>query len=1110
MKFFAQASLKIKIALLVSGLVLGLTVAVSSVLIRQFEQQLKQNIYQQQFSLVTALAKSIDDKLEMAQKAIVAAAPLYTDHRLDPEAGQSYLDQLPGLRSLFDGGLFLFSAEGVLVAEAPYRPDRRGLNFAFRDYFEKTVASGRPVISDPYLSSREGKPPSIMFTVPVYDQTGNLIAVLGGAIALLGENFLAEIAKTTIGQTGYLYIYNTDRTMIVHSDPARVLQQDVPLGVNPMFDQAIEGFEGTGETITSRGLEVLASFKRLKATNWILAANYPIGEAYASIHQTWALIVRGLLSMALLILAACLLGIHQLLRPLEQLTEQIWRLTRTPETPLRLQTLWRNEISILALAFQDFVAHSVDAREALLEAKTLAEEERAKSAAIIAAISDPLTVHDREFRVLYQNPAAIKFFGAPSGGPTPAPAEPLPAWNDCALSQAFHSGQVCTLERKSTLGGRQVFLEVSASPVRDVHGKVIAGIEIIRDITDRRVAEERLRQSEQLLAEAQRIAHIGSYEWEIPTEQIKWSDETYRIFGIDPDESAVSIETILAAIAPDHRDYYLEDTKKTLETTKVADRVFPILRPDGTKRILHSQGRVFDDGSGQPIRMTGIVQDITERWQAEEQLRVLTTAVQQSPVCIIITDPEARILYVNSYFTELTGYRLREIRGKNPSVLAGGCTSEQVYRELWETLLAKGKWRGEFQNKKKSGEIYWEQALVVPICDGSGTITHFLAIKEDITQRRQTEQRLRLLSQTLEQSPALVMITDTGGTIEYINPKYCQVSGFGPDELFGRNAAELGEMDPATTGQMWDILAAGGEWRGEFRNRKKNGEIFQEAAVISPVKDQQGTTSHFVKVAEDITERRALENQLRHAQKMEAVGQLAAGVAHDFNNLLTAIVGYASIQQYKAEEGSALRSDMSGILSAASRGSKLIQDLLAFSRKGGPAQSAQEFERVDLNQLVTQSSRLLQRLIGDRIKLVVELTADELLIRANALNLEQALLNLAANARDAMPQGGRLCLQVKPTELDQQFVTHQGYGLAGRYAVLSVSDTGSGMDPATLGRIFEPFFTTKEVGKGTGLGLSTTYGIIKQHHGFISCDSELGRGTIFQIFLPLSSHSGAT
>jgi signal transduction histidine kinase len=283
-----------------------------------------------------------------------------------------------------------------------------------------------------------------------------------------------------------------------------------------------------------------------------------------------------------------------------------------------------------------------------------------------------------------------------------------------------------------------------------------------------------------------------------------------------------------------------------------------------------------------------------------------------------------------------------------------------------------------------------------------------------------------------------------------------------------------------------------------FHNKKKNGELFWEAATISPIQNDEGTITHYLAIKEDITERKKLEEQLRQAQKMEAVGQLAGGIAHDFNNILTAIIGYGNIALMKIPEGDPLRSYLGQMLAAAERAAALTKSLLAFSRK-----QIINLRPVSVNAIIERVEKLLQRSIGEDIELKTALTEKDTAVLADSGQIEQVLINLAMNARDAMPNGGNLIIETGQAEIDDQYIKSHGYGKLGMYVLISVTDSGEGMDEKTRDRIFEPFFTTKEVGKGTGLGLSMVYGSVKQHSGFINVYSEPGRGTTFTIYLPL-------
>lgn len=250
-----------------------------------FKREFKKSISTQQFTLLTVITQNLDQKLASSSKVVVDVARLITPEIVaDVDAAQHFLDNRPGTHSVFDNGLFLISPEGKMIAEAPYIPGRRGRDLSFRDFYKKTISSGLPVISEPYVSTHTPGAPAIMFTAPVLDKSGKLIAILGGSLNLLQDNFLGELSRTRIAKTGYLYIITSNRTLIMHPDKSRIMQAPEIPGTNKLLDESYKGFEGSGENVNSRGLHSLTSFKRFKSTDWVMGANYPLAEAYSPIY----------------------------------------------------------------------------------------------------------------------------------------------------------------------------------------------------------------------------------------------------------------------------------------------------------------------------------------------------------------------------------------------------------------------------------------------------------------------------------------------------------------------------------------------------------------------------------------------------------------------------------------------------------------------------------------------------------------------------------------------------------------------------------------------------------------------------------------------------------
>ena len=344
------------------------------------------------------------------------------------------------------------------------------------------------------------------------------------------------------------------------------------------------------------------------------------------------------------------------------------------------------------------------------------------------------------------------------------------------------------------------------------------------------------------------------------------------------------------------------------------------------------------------------------------------------------------------------------------------------------------------------------------------------------------------------------MITNTSGSLEYVNPAFTRITGYGREEVLGKNPRILksDKQNPTVYPQLWATILRGETWYGELINRRKGGGVYTAQLNIAAVRGgAHGEITHFIATKQDVTERKSLEAQLRQATKVEAIGRLAGGVAHDFNNLLTIINGYSALLMEKLEADKQASAYLKEIKDAGERAASLTQQLLAFSRRQVLAPV------LDLNTVVSNMEKMLRRMIGEDITLHTRLDPALGRTKADPGQIERVIMYLAVNARDAMPHGGKLTIQTQNVELDEDYARSHVTVKPGPHVMLAVSDTGLGMTPETQARIFEPFFTTKEKGKGTGLGLATVYGIVKQSGGSIWVDSELGHGTVFKVFLPV-------
>lgn len=374
-----------------------------------------------------------------------------------------------------------------------------------------------------------------------------------------------------------------------------------------------------------------------------------------------------------------------------------------------------------------------------------------------------------------------------------------------------------------------------------------------------------------------------------------------------------------------------------------------------------------------------------------------------------------------------------------------------------------------------------------------------------IADQKKTENELRRLTTAIDQSPETVVITDTTATIQYVNPSFEKTTGYTRKEAIGQNPNILKSdvQNPTVYRQMWEMLTEGKTWEGQLTNKKKDGTLYTEEVSISPVRAPDGTITNYVAVKRDITEELARDEQMKQAQKMEAVGQLAGGIAHDFNNILQAILGFSELLQLSMSDSTEQqKTNVTEIQNAAKHAADLTRQLLVFSRK-----QPVSFAPNDLNSIVKNIQSFIESIIGESIRLQSHIQPKPLPIHGDARQLERAILNIVINARDAMPQGGTLTLETSHATFSKEYADANPKIHAGEFACLRIADSGVGMTQKVVEHIFEPFFSTKAPGKGTGLGLAAFYGIIQEHKGWVNVYSEPDQGTVFKIYLPLRNSS---
>jgi PAS domain S-box-containing protein len=480
------------------------------------------------------------------------------------------------------------------------------------------------------------------------------------------------------------------------------------------------------------------------------------------------------------------------------------------------------------------------------------------------------------------------------------------------------------------------------------------------------------------------------------------------------------------------------------------------------------------------------------RYSEDKFLRIF----QASPDGLFLTQlPEERIFDVNQGFALLTGYSPEEAFESTSKELGLWVDPEakQEYINLLLRNSAVSNYEAVF--RAKDGSLF--TALVSGAVILTSKDKFFLNILRDITARKEMEAERATLFSAVEQAGEAFIITDLTGMIKYVNSAFEHITGYNIAEVLGKkpNILKSGHHDRSFYRNMWQTLTSGKTWAGKLTNKRKDGSIFIEDAVISPVFNEKGEMDNFIAVKRDITAEIKMEETLRQAQKMEAIGTLAGGIAHDFNNILTAISGFSEMALEDAEKGEPRPHELKIILKSTERAKNLVKKILLFSRKFDFSPRP-----LNLNHLIKDFLPKIQAERSSEITIELKLDSDLNPINGDAAQMEQIFLNLADNALDAMPQGGKLVIETKNILINEDTTNGQLEVPDGSYVMLVMTDSGHGMQKEVLDRIFDPFFTTKEVGKGTGLGLASVYGAVKSHGGYVKCHSEPEKGSSFSCF----------
>jgi PAS domain S-box-containing protein len=730
-------------------------------------------------------------------------------------------------------------------------------------------------------------------------------------------------------------------------------------------------------------------------------------------------------------------------------------------------------------------------------------------------------------RVIGINQVSVRMLGAESKDQV---CRGLPHFFTPQSQDAFREELAVLSEGGTRFSGEVALVDVQGKPVvveltlavQPGHQKTLSRVLVsLVDITDRKRAEEALRQLSRKDEEALRVAQMGHWEFDISSGLFTFNDVYYLLHGtaamevggyqmtagdfarrfVHPEDAHMVEEHIQGAIAGGTTDFKLQGQVR-------------ILRVDGEVRIVNVWFRVEKDAQGAAIKLHGINQDITERVRADEALRArnryIETILENSPIGFAVnTIRDGKTVFVASKFAEIYGVppsRATSVEEFFEMVYPDPVFREEIRARIMADMASGDPGRMHWENipvTTAGGEKKFVTATNIPLPEQDlmvSTVQDVTAQHRAEEARRESEYRFRSL---VEQAGDSFELYDAEGRLVDVNTAACRQLGYSKDEMLSLG---IQDIDPLISHETYAARFQGPAGKPpvtfESTRRRKDGTTFPVEVTVSMIR--HGETLWGVVLARDITDRRRaqqeqqrLQAQLIQAQRIEAIGQLAGGVAHDFNNILTSILMSIGLLQEHPKLPAEVRGGLKDLEGEAMRAADLTRQLLMFSRR-----QVLQTKVFDLNSLVGNLLKMLRRLIGEQIMLEFKGTPGEIWLEADAGMIEQVIVNLVVNARDAMPKSGRITLTTRRLVFDQTYTEFNPEAHPGLFACLEVTDTGCGMDASTRERIFEPFFTTKEVHKGTGLGLSTVHGIVKQHQGWVEVESTPGHGSSLRVYLP--------
>ncbi|MDR3368399.1 EAL domain-containing protein [Rhodoferax sp.] len=708
---------------------------------------------EQQFSDVSGMAREINDHLSDRKQALETIAKEVTPTILaNKKTLQTLLEQRPLLQLLFNGGVFVTDADGTAIADVPLSAGRMGTNYMDRKSVSTPLKEGKTVIGRPAMGKKLGAP-IFSITAPILDGSGKVLGAMVATVNLGKPNFLDRIAQTRYGKTGgYLLISRQHNLIVTSSDTSRIMQPAPAPGRNTMHDRYMQGFDGFGVAVSSRGVQELSAAKSIPMADWFVVATLPTDEAFAPID---AMLQRILISTIVLTLLAGALTWWLVSRLLQRQLAPMLSASRA----LSKQAASDYPARTLMVERQDEIGELIGGFNRLLQ--TLAQRESAlknsekQYRSLLESLSSAVVVHYPDTSIMLSNAMAASLLGltdqllgktATDPGwcllrddGTPLSPDDYPA-NRVLASNAPLKNQVGGVCRPDC--SEPTWVLCNAYPMRDEEGKILQVVVTFTDITQLKQAEKSLQRSQLMMERTEHMARLASFEWDVNANSVTWSPEMFRIFGRDPAQGTPNLQQQAELYTPQSRQQLFDAVDRAVSDAIPYEFELMTVQPDGEQRPCFVKGFPERDGSGRVVRLAGLVQDITERKREEEKMRLAASVFSHAREGITITNADGLIVDINEAFTRITGYSREDVIGQSPRVFKSSRHDKTFYEEMWRELTGPGHWSGEVWNRRKNGEVFAELLTISAVRDAQGKTQQYVALFSDITGIKEHQNQL--------------------------------------------------------------------------------------------------------------------------------------------------------------------------------------------------------------------------------------------------------------------------------------------------------------------------------------------------------------------------------